>query len=183
VGKPARVVKEERISPGNLRASHGVHLEGRGPFGNTTTRDCIFSLDTTRAAAQNPRNFFRELLVQGDRSRSQHAEKLARHSRGGKRAVFAGMDCAVHQSGVRGSRPLVAGYRLRRRTLQQLQRSAPQCSATAGPTLADASPLAGKLSSTGPLAVATEVVAARGSQGRSSRPPRRTGRAVPAGFK
>ena len=166
-------------------------------FCNTTTRDCIFSLDTTRAAAQNPRNFFRGLsgsrgtgaagrerfAANGDPSTRTANGKLACViPEGKKRAVFAGMDCAVHQSGVRGSRPLAAGYRLRRRTLQQLQRSAPQCSATAGPTLADASPLAGKLPSTGPLAFATALVAASDSQGRSSRPPRRTGRAVPAGF-
>jgi hypothetical protein len=43
-----------------------------GWFGNPTTRDCIFSLDTTRAAAQNPRNFFREFLVQ-DRNSFERA--------------------------------------------------------------------------------------------------------------
>jgi hypothetical protein len=94
--------------------------------------------------------------------------EMARHSRGGKRAVFAGLDRSMHQSGVRGARPLAAGYRFRRRTLQQLQRSAPQCSAAAGPTHADASPLAGKLPSTRPLAGTTALVAASGSQGRSS---------------
>jgi hypothetical protein len=40
--------------------------------------------------------------------------------RGEKRAVFAGMDSAMHQSGVRGSRPLAARNRFRGRTLQQL---------------------------------------------------------------
>jgi len=38
------------------------------PFCNPTTIYCIFSLDTTRAPAQNPRNFFRGLPVQGDRN-------------------------------------------------------------------------------------------------------------------
>jgi hypothetical protein len=51
----------------------------RGSICNRTTRDCIFPLDTTSAAAQNPGNFFREFLVQGT-----YAEKIARHSIGGK---------------------------------------------------------------------------------------------------
>ena len=46
---------------------------------NRTTRDCIFSLDTTRAAAQNSGNFFREFFGPGAK-----AEKIARHSRGGE---------------------------------------------------------------------------------------------------
>ena len=75
----------------------------------------------------------------------------------------------MHQSGVRGSRPLAAGSRLRRRTLQQLQRSASQCSAADQPTPADASPLAGKLPSAGPLARTTALTAASDPQGRSSR--------------
>src|SRR5215471_8596587 len=71
------------------------------------------------------------------------AGKITRCPRGGKFAVFAGLDGAVHQSGVRGSRPLAAGVRLRRRTLQQLWRSAPQRSAAARPSPAAASSLAG----------------------------------------
>ena len=86
----------------------------------------------------------------------------------------------MHQSGVRGSRPLAARNRLRRRTLQQLQRSAPQCSASAGPTPADASSLAGQLPSAGPFARTAAVIAASDPQGRSSRST--PGRAVPANF-
>lgn len=88
---------------------------------------------------------------------------------GEKRAVFAGMDCAVHQSGMRGARPLAARGRRRGRTLQQLQRSAPQCSASAWPTPADASPFAGQLPPAEPFTGTAAVVAASESQGRSSR--------------
>jgi hypothetical protein len=85
----------------------------------------------------------------------------------------------MHQSGVRGSRPLAAGIRFSRRILQQLQLSASQCSAADQPTPADASAFAGQLPSTGPLAGTTAVVAAASDpQGRSSRFP--PGRAVPA---
>jgi hypothetical protein len=101
---------------------------------------------------------------------SPRTEKIARDSRGGKqRAVFAGMDCAMHQSGVRRSRPLAAGHRLRRRAVQQLQRSAPQCSAAARPTPADAPPFAGQLPPAGPLARTPALIAASDPQGRSSR--------------
>ena len=98
-----------------------------------------------------------------------NGKNRASFQRGTKRAVFAGMDCAMHQSGVRGSRPLAARRRLRRRTLQQLQFAASQCSAAFKPTPADASPLAGQLPSTGPLARTTSVVTASDPQGRSSR--------------
>jgi hypothetical protein len=64
----------------------------RRPIRNPTTRDCIFSLDTTRAAAQNPGNFFREFLVRG----TGNGKNGASIQRGKKRAVFAGMDCAMH---------------------------------------------------------------------------------------
>jgi hypothetical protein len=98
-----------------------------------------------------------------------NGKNRASFQRGKKRAVFAGMDCAMHQSGVRGSRPLAARRRLRRGTLQQLQRSAPQCSTANQPTPAHASALAGQLPSTGPLARTTAVIAASDPQGRSSR--------------
>jgi hypothetical protein len=60
---------------------------------------------------------------------------------GEKRAVFAGMDRAMYQSGVLGSWPLAACRRLRRRTLQQLQCATPQCSAAARPSPPAASSL------------------------------------------
>jgi hypothetical protein len=111
---------------------------GKNQFCNPTTRNCIFSLDTTRDAAQNPRNFFRCESVSGGPT-----GEITGCLRGGKLAVFAGLDGAMYQSGVRGSRPLAAGIRLRRRTLQQLWRSAPQRSAAARPAPATASSLAG----------------------------------------
>jgi hypothetical protein len=48
---------------------------------------------------------------------------------GGPRALLAGMDSAVHQSGVPGSRALVARRRRTRGALQQLRRAATQCTA------------------------------------------------------
>jgi hypothetical protein len=105
------------------------------------------------------------------RKRSPRAENAAPHSRGGiKRAVFAGMDCAMHQSGVRGPGPLAAGSRFRGRTVQQLQRSASQRTTTHQPATADASAIARKLPSTGTLAGPTAVIAASEPKGRSSRP-------------
>ena len=133
----------KKISPGISSRAGGASSRRVGRLATTTTRDCIFSLDTTRAAAQNPRNFFRGFLVSGGPDDPSTRKKWRVIPEGEKRAVFAGMDCAMHQSGVRGSRPLAASIRLRRRTLQQLQRSAPQCSAAARPTPADASPFAG----------------------------------------
>src|ERR1700740_2823157 len=57
VGKPSRVVKEEEdLCRGFLRSPNG-RSEAHESAGNPTTRNSIFSRDTTRAAAQNPRNF------------------------------------------------------------------------------------------------------------------------------
>ena len=49
------------------------------PLCNSTTRNCIFPLDTTRHSAQNPGKFSVGFPVQGAGS-----EKIARRSRGGK---------------------------------------------------------------------------------------------------
>jgi hypothetical protein len=61
VGKPGKVVKEEK---GGKKISQGIFWPaGRGtgrrvdPCCNSTTRCCIFSLDTTSGAAQNSGNF------------------------------------------------------------------------------------------------------------------------------
>jgi hypothetical protein len=62
-----------------ISSSPGGTENDSGSVCNHTTRDCIFPLDTTSAAAQNPGNFFRGFLVQGTR-----AEKIAHHSRGGE---------------------------------------------------------------------------------------------------
>ena len=87
----------KKISPGISSLTGRERPGARWPFGNPTTRNCIFSLDTTRAAAQNPRNFFRGFPVRGDRSGSpRHGKNGASFQRGRKRAVFAGMDCAMH---------------------------------------------------------------------------------------
>jgi len=98
---------------------------------------------------------------------------MKRNSRGGnQRAVLAGMDRSMHQSGVRRSRPLAAGIRLRGGALQQLQLSASQRAASARPAHADAPALAWELSSTGPLAKPSEVTTAsilRASSPRSLR--------------
>ena len=92
--------------------------------------------------------------------------KSAQHFTGGKqRAVFAGLDRAVHQPGVRRPRPLAACLRLRRGSLQQLQLSAPQCSATAGPTPAVASTLARQLPAARSSLRAAAVIAASTPQG------------------
>ena len=102
-------------------------------------------------------------------SRGPERKKSRINPEGEKRAVFAGMDRAVHQSGMRRARPLAACSRLRGRTLQQLQLSAAQCSASAGPTPADASPFARQLPPAEPFTRTAAVVAASESQGRSSR--------------
>jgi hypothetical protein len=44
----------------------------------------------------------------------------ARLNKGGKSAVLARLDRSMHQSGMRGARPLAARKRVRRRILQQL---------------------------------------------------------------
>jgi len=76
VGKPGKVVKKESRSCRKFSLCRLLCKATCGPGGNTTTRYCIFFLDTTSPAAQNPRNFFREwFTVNG---------KIARHSRGGK---------------------------------------------------------------------------------------------------
>jgi hypothetical protein len=65
VGKARGIVKAERRNPsGGLRQKSGAEGSRRA-FCNTTTRDCIFSLDTTSAAAQNPGNFFRNFRSRG----------------------------------------------------------------------------------------------------------------------
>src|SRR5579862_7906156 len=86
---------------------------------------------------------------------------------------------------MRRSRPLAAGSRFRRGTVQQLQRPASQRSAAHQPAAADASTLTGKLSSAGPLARKAALAAA--AIIRAARPgptgplvPVPPGRAVPA---
>ena len=81
----------------------------------------MFSLDTTRASAQNPGNFsmgfpFRGTVqFAGCAEPAWEVEKFtetkrnrASFQRGKPIAIPAGMDCAMHQPGVRGSRPLAA---------------------------------------------------------------------------
>ncbi len=68
--------------------------QGTFCFCNRTTRNCIFSLDTTRAGEQNPGNFSREFMVQG--TATEKARVIPEKHEGGKRAVFAGMDRAMY---------------------------------------------------------------------------------------
>jgi len=194
VGKDARDVKDEgdvkderKFRREMFAVPHRRKRVAR-QFCNSTTRNCMFFLDTTSTPAHNPRNlsaFFRSGGLER-RQRALRAENSRVISRGEQRAVFAGMDCAMHQPGVRGSRPVVAGHRLRRGTLQQLSLSASQRSAAARPTPAFASAVARQLPPTRPLARTAQVAFAcpgpagvRDPQGRSSRFP--PGRAVPAG--
>jgi len=65
----------------------------RSSLCNTTTRNCIFSLDTTRTTAQNPGNFSREFPSRGPLRKKRASFQKGQ---GEKRAVFAGMDCAMH---------------------------------------------------------------------------------------
>jgi len=76
-----------------------------------------FSLDTPAPQPQNPVNLSR---------------CCSRESSWGYRAVPAGLDGAMHQPAVPGARPLAARGRCAGRLLQQLRRSAAQCSAAAG---------------------------------------------------
>jgi hypothetical protein len=78
----------KKISAGNFVPMRAEQRAACGSLRNHTTRYCIFSLDTTIVAAQNPRNFFRAWLVRGIRSGSPQAEKLARHSRGRKSVQY-----------------------------------------------------------------------------------------------
>jgi len=97
---------------------------------------------------------------------------------GGRRAVFAGLDRAVHQSPMSGPRPLAACRRCASRPLQQLRRAASQRSAPAGPSLPDAAAFAGKLSPgrsaaltgspAGPLAPGSPGFRARGAASRTT---------------
>ena len=50
---------------GNFLGGWAERPAARELLCNPTTRNCIFSLDTTRVPAQNPRNFFRGFPVQG----------------------------------------------------------------------------------------------------------------------
>src|SRR6267142_3672727 len=97
--------RRQRGSPGGSACSCAIR--------NTTTRDCILGLDTTRDSPQNPCNFSVSFLVQGAR-----VEKGAHRSRGcwlyftlnaparpgvepagikgEKRAVFARLDRAMY---------------------------------------------------------------------------------------
>ncbi len=157
VGKRAKFVKGERFLPKvhSARGHAPVWRQGRNGSGgsigsicNRTTRNCVFSLDTTRAEAQNSGNFSDCCTVQGrhggtrserDRATFQRARlacpyegrRVRRNTgagstwrppekRGIKRAVFAWLDCAMHQSGMRGARPLAARRHVRGRILQQL---------------------------------------------------------------
>ena len=61
--------RRQRGSPGGLACNCAIR--------NTTTRDCILGLDTTRDSPQNPCNFSASFLVQGAR-----VEKGAHRSRG-----------------------------------------------------------------------------------------------------
>ncbi len=140
-----KVVKGERIFRGIFSGDVPPAAAARAPVCNRTTRNSIFPIDTTSHPAQNFRKFFRSFSCSGDCS----GKARASIHEGGKRAVFAWLDCAMHQSGVRGSRPLAARRRLRWGPLQQLQRAASQCAASARPAHADASPLAGQLPSVG----------------------------------
>jgi hypothetical protein len=65
VGKAGGIVKAERKIAAPMLRRKSDTGGGYGTFCNHTTRNCIFSLDTTRAAAQNPRNFFRGFPVEG----------------------------------------------------------------------------------------------------------------------
>jgi hypothetical protein len=44
---------------------------GSVPFCNRTTRNCVFSLDTTRAEAQNPGNFSELFPVRGTQEQAK----------------------------------------------------------------------------------------------------------------
>jgi len=160
----------------------------------TPPLDIVSFLLTPQAhRTQNPRNFSVSLLVQAARAGTSrrrlsaagstlggNARSKARRPQGrGERAVFAGMDGAVHQSGVSRPWPLAACQRFRRRTLQQLQRATSQCSAAARPSPAAASSLARQLPSPGafPRAFAVASAAepdgpARPGQAGASRPRR-----------
>jgi hypothetical protein len=72
VGKAQKVVKAQCISRREFspadsipRANQAERNASQSAIGNTTTRYCIFPLDTTRTPAQNPRNFFRGFPVEG----------------------------------------------------------------------------------------------------------------------
>ena len=92
------------------RSSNDFHRCGKW-----TTTYCSFILDTTIVSPENSITLFGCVRF----------ECKGRH-----RALFAGMDRAVHQSGVPGTRTLVAGRYSSRGALQQLWRAAAQCAAT-----------------------------------------------------
>lgn len=163
----------------NQQRVHGVN----GAIRNTTTRYCIFSLDTTSIQdAKSPQllrfmtgpgsqsgkvgGSFERLLrgmLQvnlGVRNRVRALLEVRWETGGGKRAVFAGMDRAVYQSGVFGPWPLAACRRFRRRTLLQLQRATSQCSAAARPSPAATSSLTRQLPSPGSFSRASSVTSA-----------------------
>jgi len=84
----------------------------------------------------------------------------ARREGGAQLAIPAWLDRAMHQSGMCRARPLAARGYLRWRSLQQLQFAASQCTAPAGPAPADATSLAGQLSSVG-ASLGTSALAAK----------------------
>lgn len=84
MGKHGKVVKEERIISRPLfwawERGSAVRLK---PFCNRTTRNCIFSLDTTRAGAQNPGNFS-DSFRSGELNFGCDWEKIVHRTTGGK---------------------------------------------------------------------------------------------------
>src|SRR5882762_11956630 len=90
--------RRQRGSPGGLACNCAIR--------NTTTRDCILGLDTTRDSPQNPCNFSASFLVQGTRvEKGAHCSRVCwlyftlnvssmepAGIKGEKRAVFARLD-------------------------------------------------------------------------------------------
>jgi hypothetical protein len=132
---------------------------GNSPFSSAATRPpyiVAFSLDTTGSSRHNPRQ--RSSFTQsGDCARVSIRVRLT-FSGGNSHAIFARLHCAVYQSAMRRSRPLVTRRRWRsdqpRWPLPGLRRHVAQRAPAAGPAFPHAPAVARFLSPAAPAALA-----------------------------
>jgi hypothetical protein len=116
VGKAQKVVKAQCVSRREFSPADSILTRIRPSEMRPEMRLATLPLDIVSflLTPQGHRRRIPATFSVGFRSRGSerftaNGKNRASFQRGKKRAVFAGMDCAMHQSGMRGSRPLAAG--------------------------------------------------------------------------
>jgi len=127
----------KRAPAGCARVGFATLFRLAAPCGNETTIRSSFLLDTTSPSHHNPSG----VLAHSGSWWDDRANRLE-----ARRAIPSGLDRAMHQCRLFGSRPLAAGQFLYSRFVQQLRFAAAQRAAAAGPALAHASANARPLS-------------------------------------